>query len=238
MNNIHKIYIIILIIIKQLKTSIKTKNLFIYFFLKILYSVFGKQLIIKQSIRNNKYTLGQNKYKKTIEFKFIKKHRIDFNNNNEILLLMFVLNRRYHLEVNFYYDYLRNLNLNKTHEIIELGCGPSFFLNDIANVLKYKYIGIDHSKEALSIAKSLNKNNMYKIDNIDKIKIQKNKIYIGNSILNHINNPSELLKKISDKKSIYTFIEDEKILLKQNIKIVFKNNEYIYTNFNHHNLNT
>ena len=216
------IWLLIKILIKQFKFALVSKNLCLFFFLKIFSQIVNIELVIKHSLsKNKKYYSGNNKFLKIIEFKLFKKFKFNITNNEEIMILLFVLNRRFFTESMYYLRILKKLNLQNNHEIIEIGCGPSFFISEVASILGYKYTGIDHSPFSINAAKLINKNIKLIVNDIEKITLEDNKIYLGNSVLNHLKDHKKLIKRIVNKKSIYIFIEDKKLINLDNNANIF-----------------
>jgi len=221
------------IILKIFKASLTSKKLMIIFLLR----VFSKLFFIKIKIQNQEKPITKkitkNKIYKSVDiFIFKKKISINLNLYYENIILLFILFRRFDIDSKIYYNLLQKIQLQKKYSIVELGCGPSLFVNNISNILNYKYTGVDYCKTSLDIAMRLNKKNQFKFIDINKLKIKKNTIYIGNSILNHIDYKNKIIKEIIKEKSLFIFLESNK-LIKINTSyqmIKVSADEYLFTN--------
>lgn len=109
-------------------------------------------------------------------------------------------------------DYIKT-ELNKKNTVLDLGCASGEITKQISHFVK-KIVGIDHNSILIHEAKknNQNKNIEYIVSDVfDYLKKQKNNfdILILSHILEHLNSPSDFLKKIKNKfKKIYIEIPD------------------------------
>jgi len=99
--------------------------------------------------------------------------------------------------IDFIIPYLKNIKKNT--KIIDLGCGTGLLSKEIYLRKNISIIGVDLDKNNIDIAKKQCPENKYYCADIKKIKNKlKADVIICSEVLEHLSNPSEILKKINN----------------------------------------
>jgi ubiquinone/menaquinone biosynthesis C-methylase UbiE len=144
---------------------------------------------------------------------------------------------------NFYYKYLEKPTLlkllkpiSKNKKILDLGCGSGLFTKELIN-LGGKCIGIDLSKELISLAKRFVPEAKFYVGKAQKMPFKKNsfEIVASNEVIHYFKDLDPVFSEVSrvlKKNGIFIFLIKHPLVgILKKIKIDGKNQRIIYSYF-------
>ncbi len=121
---------------------------------------------------------------------------------------------RYEIDINIQ-RYLFALNFVQDKIVADIGCGCGLGTY-LYSLLAKKVIAFDHNENALEYAKKYPTNNVgyFKID-LEKEELPEHDITIALEVLEHIDNPEEVLKNLKSKELIFSIPLNSKTISPQ-----------------------